>query len=233
MAEPKTLGVREILSSFRATLATARQTGEPVVIAMRRRQPAGVLLGYETWQALKTQPLAEADTSALRAELAAERQRNGQLATRLADAHRQVEELSRDLAAARQRVAELELQLVNPQTAGQCGDAWGVEPLPRQRMNRPRPGPARPGAVLGKPQRRPVRAGGSRDRKVGRLFRSQKWYPVSGSHKPATHRALTNRAPPPTNRPSRRSPSPLWVRFVCAKLRWAGRSALPFTAPNP
>ena len=27
MAEPKILGVREILSSFRSTLATARQTG--------------------------------------------------------------------------------------------------------------------------------------------------------------------------------------------------------------
>ena len=53
MAEPKILGVREILSSFRSTLATARQTGEPVIIALRRRKPAGVLLGYETWQALK------------------------------------------------------------------------------------------------------------------------------------------------------------------------------------
>ena len=108
MAEPKILGVREILSNFRATLATARQTGEPVVIALRRRKPAGVLLGYETWQALKAQPPAQADTSALRAELAAERQRNGELAAGLADAQRQVEEMGRDLAAARQRVAELE-----------------------------------------------------------------------------------------------------------------------------
>ena len=80
MAEPKILGVREILSSFRATLATARQTGEPVIIALRRRKPAGVLLGYETWLALKAQLPAQAETSALRAELAAERQRNGELA---------------------------------------------------------------------------------------------------------------------------------------------------------
>ena len=69
MAEPKILRVREILSSFRSTLATARQTGEPVIIALRRRKPAGVLLGYETWQALKAQPPVQADTSALRAEL--------------------------------------------------------------------------------------------------------------------------------------------------------------------
>ena len=130
MAEPKILGVREILSSFRATLATARQTGEPVVIALRRRKPAGVLLGYETWQVLKAQAPALAETSALSAELAAERQRNGELATSLADALRQVEELSRDLAAARQRVAELEAQLAIPQTASQSGEAWGVESLP-------------------------------------------------------------------------------------------------------
>ena len=84
MAEPKILGVGEILSSFRATLATARQTGEPVIIALRRRKPAGVLLGYETWQALKTQPPVQADTSALQAELRSEKQRSGELATRLA-----------------------------------------------------------------------------------------------------------------------------------------------------
>ena len=112
MAEPKILGVREILSSFRSTLATARQTGEPVVIALRRRKPAGVLLGYETWLALKAQLPTQAETSALRA-----------------DTRRQVEELSRDLAAARQRVAELEAQLARPPTASQSGEAWGVEPL--------------------------------------------------------------------------------------------------------
>ncbi len=131
MTEPNILGMREILSSFRATLATARQTGEPVIIALRHRKPAGVLLGYETWQALKkTQPPAQADTSALRAELAAERQSNGELATRLADAQRQVEDMGRDLAAVRQRVTELEAQLARPPTASQRGDAWGVEPLP-------------------------------------------------------------------------------------------------------
>jgi len=130
MAEPKILGVREILSNFRATLATARQTGEPVVIALRRRQPAGVLLGYETWQALKAQLPAQSDTSVLMAELAAERQRNGELAARLADAQWRVEDMGRDLAAARQRVAELEAQLARPPTASQHGDAWGIEQLP-------------------------------------------------------------------------------------------------------
>jgi len=73
MAEPKILGVREILSRFRSTLTMARQTGEPVIIALRRRKPAGVLLGYETWQAMKAQLPVQADTSALRADLAAER----------------------------------------------------------------------------------------------------------------------------------------------------------------
>jgi hypothetical protein len=130
MAEPKVLGVREILSSFRATLATARQTGEPAVIALRHRQPAGVLLGYETWQALKAQLPVQADTSALEAELRSERQRNGELAAGLADALRQVEDLSRDLTAARQRAAELEAQLATRQTASQRGEAWGVESLP-------------------------------------------------------------------------------------------------------
>ena len=130
MAEPKILLVREILSSFRATLVTARQTGEPVIIALRRRKPAGVLLGYETWQTLKAQLPAQADTSALRADLAAERQRNSELAADLADARKQAEELSRDLTAARQRVAELEAQLAIPQTASQSGEAWGVESSP-------------------------------------------------------------------------------------------------------
>jgi PHD/YefM family antitoxin component YafN of YafNO toxin-antitoxin module len=130
MAEPKVLGVREILSSFRETLAMARQTGEPVIIALRRRKPAGVLLGYETWQALKAQPSAQADASALQAELRAERQSNSELAARLADTRHQVEELSRDLTAERQRVAELEAQLATPQTASQSGEAWGVESLP-------------------------------------------------------------------------------------------------------
>lgn len=130
MAEPKILGMREILSNFRATLATARQTGEPVIIALRRRKPAGVLLGYETWQALTQRQPAQADTSALQAELRSERQKNSELAAKLADAHRQVEELSRDSAAARQRVAELETQLATPRTANQRGEAWGVESLP-------------------------------------------------------------------------------------------------------
>ena len=122
--------MREILSSFRATLATARQTGEPVVIALRRRKPAGVLLGYETWQAWKAQVPTEAETSALRADLAAERQRNSELAADLANARKPAEELSRDLAAARQRVAELEARLATPPTASQSGEAWGVESLP-------------------------------------------------------------------------------------------------------
>lgn len=49
MTEPTILTVRQILGHFRATLETARRTGEPVIIALRRRQPAGVLLGYEAW----------------------------------------------------------------------------------------------------------------------------------------------------------------------------------------
>ena len=101
-----------------------------MVIALRRRKPAGVLLGYETWLAWKAQPSVQTDDSALQAELAAERQRNSELAATLAAARRQVEELGRDLAGARQRVAELEAQLARPPTASQRGDAWGVEPLP-------------------------------------------------------------------------------------------------------
>lgn len=145
MAEPKILGVREILSSFRATLATARQTGEPVIIALRRRKPAGVLLGYETWQTLQAQLPIQADTSAVQAELAAERQRNGELATGLADAQRRVEEMGRDLATARQRVAELEAQLARPPTASQRRDTWGVEPLPAPAPEPPATWPSQTG----------------------------------------------------------------------------------------
>lgn len=145
MAEPKILGVREILSNFRATLATARQTGEPVIIALRHRKPAGVLLGYETWQTLKAQLPAQADISALTTELAAERQRNGELATNLAAARRRAEELSRDLVAARQRVAELEAQLARPPTASQRRDAWGVEPPPAPAPEPPATWPSQTG----------------------------------------------------------------------------------------
>gem|GEM_PF-1203276 len=129
-SQPMIVTVRALLAHFHSTLDLARQTGEPVVIALRRRQPAGVLLGYETWLVLTAQPSAQADASALQAELRAERQRNSELATRLVDARRQVEELSRDLVAARQRVAESEAQLATPQTASQSGEAWGVESLP-------------------------------------------------------------------------------------------------------
>ncbi len=127
MAEPKILGVREILSNFRAT---ARQTGEPVIIALRRRNPAGVLLGYEAWQALALRQTGHADTAALQAELTSERQRNGKLTADLTAERRQVEQTARDLAAVRQRVTELEAQLARPPTASQRGEAWGVEPLP-------------------------------------------------------------------------------------------------------
>ena len=71
MAEPSIVTVRTLLTHFRSTLQTARQTGEPVIIALRRRTPAGVLLGYETWQAGQ-------------AELAAVRQRVAELEAQLA-----------------------------------------------------------------------------------------------------------------------------------------------------
>ncbi len=71
MAEPNIVTVRTLLTHFRSTLQTARQTGEPVIIALRRRSPAGVLLGYETWQAGQ-------------AELAAAHQRVAELEARLA-----------------------------------------------------------------------------------------------------------------------------------------------------
>lgn len=117
MTEPTILTVRQILGHFRATLETARRTGEPVIIALRGRQPAGVLLGYEAWEAG-------------RAELAAERRRGATLAAELAEAQRQVEDMSRDLAVTRQRVAELEAQLARPQSSDLSGVGWGVTPQP-------------------------------------------------------------------------------------------------------
>ena len=129
MAEPSIITVRTLLTHFRSTLQTARQTGEPVtpapaaaptgagagVIALRRRTPAGVLLGYETWQALiASQPPSQADLSALRAELRSVRQNNSVLAA--------------DLAAARQRVADLEAQLARPQPSAEVGATWSVTP---------------------------------------------------------------------------------------------------------
>jgi prevent-host-death family protein len=101
MAEPNIVTVRTLLAHFRSTLQTARQTGEPVIIALRGRLPAGVLLGYEAWEAG-------------RAELAAERQRGARLAA--------------DLAVARQRVAELEARLARPQPSGEVGATWRVTP---------------------------------------------------------------------------------------------------------
>jgi PHD/YefM family antitoxin component YafN of YafNO toxin-antitoxin module len=137
MTEPNILGVREILSNFRGTVQMARETGEPVVIALRRRKPAAVLLGYETWQALALRQTGQADTAAWQAELAAESQRNGKLTAELAAARRQVEEVSRDLAAERQRVTELAAQLARPQTAsqtwGQSGAGWSSAP-PSERL---------------------------------------------------------------------------------------------------
>ena len=71
MTEPTVVTVRTLLAHFRSTLETARQTGEPVVIALRRRKPAAVLLGYEVWPALALRQTGQADTAALQAELAA------------------------------------------------------------------------------------------------------------------------------------------------------------------
>src|SRR5512137_2311751 len=96
--QPTTVTVRALLAHFHGILAQARRTGEPVIIALRRRKPAGVLLGYETWQALKSQLSAQVDTSDLQAELRSDRQRNSELVARLADTRRQAEEMSRDLA---------------------------------------------------------------------------------------------------------------------------------------
>ncbi len=130
-SRPTTVTVRALLAHFHSTLDQAHRTGEPVIIALRHRQPAGVLLGYETWQALANgQPSAQTGASALQAELAAERQRGANLAAELAAARRQVEEVSRDLAAARQRVAELEARRVRPQPADPSGAGWGVAPQP-------------------------------------------------------------------------------------------------------
>ncbi len=135
MTEPNILGVREILSHFRATVQTACQTGEPVIIALRHRKPAAVLLGFESWQALaKGQAPTQVDTTTLRAELAAERQHSAELAAELAAARRQVEELSRDLVAEHKHVAELEAQRTRPQstgqTWGQSGAGWAADPAP-------------------------------------------------------------------------------------------------------
>jgi len=136
VAEPSILGVREILSNFRGTVQMVRQTGEPVIIALRRRKPAAVILGYEAWQAADQRQTGQADTAALQAELTSERQRNGELTAELAATHRQVEEVSRDLAAERQRVTELEAELAKPQTAGQTwsqsGAGWSSAPPPER-----------------------------------------------------------------------------------------------------
>lgn len=63
--------VRALLTHFRSTLQTAQQAGEPIIIALRGRTPAGVLLGYEAWEAGQ-------------AELAAARQRVAELEAQLA-----------------------------------------------------------------------------------------------------------------------------------------------------
>lgn len=123
--------VRALLTHFRSTLQTAQQTGEPIIIALRHRTPAGVLLGYEAWQALAAgQPPVQADTATLRAELAAERRRSTTLAAELAAARRQIEETGHDLTAVRQRVAEREAQLAGPQPADSVGAGWGLAPQP-------------------------------------------------------------------------------------------------------
>ena len=160
MTEPTVVTVRTLLAHFRSTLATARQTGEPVVIALRRRQPAAVLLGYEAWQAVALRQTGQADTAALQAELAAARQRNGKLTAELAAAHRQVAEVSRDLAAERQRVTELAAQLAKPQTAGQMWGSRGPVGLARRhRRGWLRPGRASRGAVWALRSRPRSRAG--------------------------------------------------------------------------
>ena len=128
MTEPTVVTVRTLLAHFRSTLETARQTGEPVVIALRRRKPTAVLLGYEVWPALALRQTGQADTAALQASLLL--QGSATAAYQSWQPRRRVEEMNRDLAAARQRLAELAVQLAKPQTASQSGEAWGVEPLP-------------------------------------------------------------------------------------------------------
>ena len=129
MAEPTILGVREILRHFRATVQMARQTGEPVIIALRHRTPAAVILGYETWQAQRQeQSPDQADTVRLPAELAAEKLHYGELTAELQAVRQQAETLRQELAAARQRVAELEAQVAERRSWGQTGSGWGVTP---------------------------------------------------------------------------------------------------------
>ena len=207
MAEPKVLGVREILSNFRSALATARQTGEPVVIALRRRKPAAVLLDYEVWQALALRQIVQVDTAALQVELAAARQRNGKLTAELAAARRRVEETNHDLAVSANAWRSWRPNSPSHRRPARVGRLGASNRCRNQRMDCPRPGPTRSGAFRGTPRRRPGRARGSSDRNERRFFRSQKWCPVSGCPKPTRRRALTNGGPPPTNRLPGRSPS--------------------------
>ena len=111
--QPTTVTVRALLAHFHSILDQARRTGEPVIIALRGRLPAGVLQGYEAWEAG-------------RAELAAERQRGARLAA--------------DLAAARQRVMDLEAQLAKPLPSGEVGATWRVNPASAASASSPETG---------------------------------------------------------------------------------------------
>ncbi|MCX6031829.1 MAG: type II toxin-antitoxin system Phd/YefM family antitoxin [Chloroflexi bacterium] len=101
MAEPDSITVRTLLQHFKSTVATARQTGAPVIIALRHRQPAAVLLAFETWQALR------ANAADLAAQLAAARQRSADLAAELAAARDRAANLADQLAAAQAQAAGL------------------------------------------------------------------------------------------------------------------------------
>lgn len=86
---PDAVTMRELLAHFRATLAHARQTGAPVIIALRHNRPVGVLLDHTTW-------LEHVQARA------AERARAVELAAQLAAAQAQVAELSATLEGERQ-----------------------------------------------------------------------------------------------------------------------------------
>ena len=235
MTEPTVVTVRTLLAHFRSTLETARQTGEPVVIALRRRKPTAVLLGYEVWQALALRQTGQADTAALQAELreGAELRRAG---SRAGGSRKRTVTWPRRASAWR----SWRFNSPSHRRPARVGRHGASNRFRNQRMDCPRLGPSRSGAFRGTPKRRPGRVGGSSDRNVRRFFRSQKWCPVSGCPEPARRRALTNGGPPPTtaHKSAARALTLLimgalcgWREIGCVRPPMA--TAPPFTTPNP
>lgn len=181
--QPTTVTVRALLAHFHSILDQAQRTGEPVIIAHRRRQPAGVLQGYEAWEAGRAKLAAERQRGAsLAADLAAAREGAGSAAGQAAAVRRGGCDLARNTGVRGTGQFTRDGSVVEQHGGVSSASATGAVSLIRV-------GPIVSGSAAGHKGMRNSGAGKWRPL-IGRRSRTHKWPCTAHKAAPRTHTLL-------------------------------------------